>query len=304
MTSGAAKSSAPQDDKIPSTKEFLLKIPLYEKTIFNGALSSWQVVDMLFHGGTYDSYCTRCNRDSTFQLDPSVRPGELTRNLNRENLIAGAGGNIPTPPIRDGVWTIQSHCTREKSHIQNFIFFIEWARLSDVDGKPSHARSIQKIGQQPSYGDIHIAQVKQYSTVLTRGQLSELTRAIGLASHDVGIGSYVYLRRVFEALVEEAHQLAIKDKDWNDEKYKTARMSEKIAMLKNHLPIFLSANAAMYGLLSKGIHELTELECLKHFETIRIGIEMILDEKLEAKTRAQKIQSATTALQIALQGAE
>ena len=44
----------------------------------------------------------------------------------------------------------------------------------------------------------------------------------------------------------------------------------------------------IYGILSKGIHELTEKECLAYFDAMRTGIEIILDDKLEQKKREEK----------------
>lgn len=52
----------------------------------------------------------------------------------------------------------------------------------------------------------------------------------------------------------------------------------------------------MYSLLSKGVHELSEEDCLAHFDTLRIGIELILDEKLDRKERERKFQDAKVAL--------
>ena len=73
-------------------------------------------------------------------------------------------------------------------------------------------------------------------------------------------------------------------------------MAERITMLKDRLPAFLVENPAMYSILSKGIHELSEEECLKHFSTLRICIELTLDNKLEKKNREMKIKEARKAL--------
>ena len=53
----------------------------------------------------------------------------------------------------------------------------------------------------------------------------------------------------------------------------------------------------MYAILSKGIHALGEDECLQYFETVKIGIEQILDEKIIAKEKAEKATSARAAIQ-------
>jgi hypothetical protein len=44
--------------------------------------------------------------------------------------------------------------------------------------------------------------------------------------------------------------------------------------------------------LSLGIHELDENTCLAHFDTLRVGIEIILDEKLDELKKKEKIEEA------------
>lgn len=284
---------------VPKPIEFLLSVPLYAQISFEG-LEAWDVVDVLHYAGTYDSYCTKCKRDSTFQAIAPKYSSEFVRDLNQERLRKDMGIDPVLPPLRLGIHTVHACCTRQNAHTQDFLFFIDQEIIRGDNGEPSISTTIEKIGQQPSYGDIHLAQVKKYVHVLSKSQLSELSRAIGLASHDVGVGSYVYLRRIFEALVEEAHQAALLDQSWEESAYQRSRMSEKITILKSHLPQFLVEHADMYSLLSKGVHELSEEECLKHFETLRLAIELILDERLELREKQRKIATAKAALQKAI----
>jgi hypothetical protein len=69
-------------------------------------------------------------------------------------------------------------------------------------------------------------------------------------------------------------------------------MDEKINLLSAHLPVFLTENRAIYSILSLGIHELKEDVCLAHFDTLRVGIEIILDEKLDEFRKKEKIETA------------
>lgn len=138
---------------------------------------------------------------------------------------------------------------------------------------------IMKVGQYPSVATIHIGQIKQYNKQLGESVSKEFTRAIGLAANGVGIGSFVYLRRIFEKLILDAYNQA---KDSIDtDAFAKQRMDEKILTLRDHLPSFIVENRAIYGILSKGIHELSEDECLAHFDCLRKSIELILDEKIE-----------------------
>ncbi len=134
--------------------------------------------------------------------------------------------------------------------------------------------------------------VKNYKSVLSKEKQNELIRAIGLASHGVGIGSFVYLRRIFEDLIEEAHLVAKTKGDWNEEDYLRFRMADKINSLKDYLPDFLVRNKAIYSILSKGIHELSEQLCLTYFDTILLGIERILEAKLELIKKKKRDEEA------------
>lgn len=280
---------------IPKPTEFFLGIPLYTPFEYEGE-DVWDVLDVLYFNGTYDSFCTKCKRESTFKVNTPERPNEHKRNPSHEHFVRVHGGKPEFPRLPSKVFVVNSSCTRQDLHKQNFVFFVDDQLVPNDAGSTTFKGTFQKIGQQPAYGDLHILQVKKYAHVLKKEQLGELTRAIGLASHDVGVGAYVYLRRIFEALVEEAHIQAKADAGWDEESYNRHRMSEKIASLRSRLPAFLVEHPAMYSLLSKGIHELSEQDCLKHFSTLKLGIELILDERLEARERANKIAAAKAAI--------
>jgi hypothetical protein len=157
-------------------------------------------------------------------------------------------------------------------------------------------QKFMKVGQYPSIADFHISQIKKYDKILSREKLKEFTRAIGLAANGVGIGSFVYLRRIFEDLIEESHSKASLEKGWNEEEYRQKRIVERIELLKSYLPEFLVENRTLYGILSVGVHSLKEDECLAYFETVKVGIELILDEKLEKFKKQQKIEDAKVKL--------
>jgi hypothetical protein len=167
---------------------------------------------------------------------------------------------------------------------QEFHFYIIW--------DPS-TKTLMKVGQFPSVADFHLSEIKQYTKLLTQNKLKEFSRAIGLAANGVGIGSFVYLRRIFEFLIDKAYEEANRSTTTIDKSvFQTSRMDEKIEMLKSHLPNFLVENKGLYSILSLGIHELDEVTCLTYFNTVRTAIEIILDEKLEEKRKKKKIEKA------------
>lgn len=156
----------------------------------------------------------------------------------------------------------------------------------------SNSKNLLKIGQFPSVAEIHIHEIKQYNKLLPQEKLKEFTRAIGLAANGVGIGSFVYLRRIFEFLIYQAYQKAITESNVTESEFQKARMDNKIDLLKNYLPSFLAEHKELYSVLSIGIHELDENTCLQHFDTLRVGIEIILDEKVEELRKKEKIDIA------------
>ena len=52
---------------------------------------------------------------------------------------------------------------------------------------------------------------------------------------------------------------------------------------------FLVKNRQVFKILSKGVHELTEEECLAYFDCMRQSIELILDERLEQLEKKKKV---------------
>lgn len=147
---------------------------------------------------------------------------------------------------------------------------------------------IEKVGQYPSVADIHIAQIKQYRKVLGDGYSQDFTRAIGLAANGVGTGSFVYLRRVFEHLVFEIANKAIQNGEIDKTQFETSKMDNRLKLLANHLPDVVLDNKPLYGVLSAGIHELSEQDCLKYFSIVRSVIELILDDMEHSRRVEEK----------------
>jgi len=178
--------------------------------------------------------------------------------------------------LKPSHFTVELTCTRDATHEYQFIF-------SYVDG------ILTKYGQLPSLEDIAGADIRKYEKLLPPGYLDELKRATGLASHGIGIGAFVYLRRIFEKMIHQHHDLLI-ERDNEIADFATMRMDDRIAALKAVLPPVLVENKAAYGILSKGIHELDEATCKKYFPVVRQAIIAILEQDLQQQM--QKEQSA------------
>ena len=100
-----------------------------------------------------------------------------------------------------------------------------------------------KIGQYPSIADMTFPELDAYKHVISKQDRKELGTAIGLFASGIGAGSYVYLRRILERLIYQAKA---------------------------------TAGDSIDGILSKGIHELSEEECKKYFPVVKECIYQIL----------------------------
>lgn len=80
---------------------------------------------------------------------------------------------------------------------------------------------LKKIGQYPSMADMQFFDCIKYKKIL-KENYKDYTMALGLYASGVGAGAFLYLRRVLEKLVEEAHQKCISIESWDEQLYKEA----------------------------------------------------------------------------------
>ncbi len=248
---------------IPSAEKFCLTIPMYEEVKFDNDDGNPFFALEQFEG-TLDFHCLGCGSHSVFTAS--------------KNSYASRTG------YSNYYFRLVFHCSRNRMHQALFFF-------------RAHEGTLQKIGQYPSLADLAMPDLRKYRTVLGDDRFRELNRAIGLTTHGVGAGAFVYLRRIFESLIEEAKEEAQKNADWDAEAFGRARMEEKISLLKDYLPNFLVQNRGLYGVLSVGVHTLSEQECLAAFPAVRVAIEFILDDLLEKHERDAKVKAAAKSLE-------
>lgn len=187
-------------------------------------------------------------------------------------------------------------CARNASHTLLFTCNLKHKLRFDQKPKPPLPYlELQKIGQSPSPADIAKREIRKYAGTLSEPYYSEFNRAIGLASNKVGIGSFVYLRRILERLVDQTLCQVHADPDTREE-IRNLPMADRVKRLADHLPTFLVENKSVYRILSLGIHQLEEGQCLAAFDVLKSGIELILDQSLEKKEREQKLDSAARGL--------
>ncbi|MGV0910591.1 hypothetical protein [Martelella sp. FOR1707] len=144
--------------------------------------------------------------------------------------------------------------------------------------------------------DIANDEVAIYRKDMERLDAQEFHKAIGLAAHGVGVGSFVYLRRVFERLIEKRFVESKEAEGWEDKQFYAVRMEDKIDLLKGHLPEFLVENRKIYSILSVGIHALDDKTCLGWFDAMKQSIIIILEDDRKKKEELERRKIFSSAI--------
>ena len=253
--------------------QFLCESPLYTDIKFNDDPDQRkkEIAYIRDDKLKIDIYCIYCKKESTFVRFTGVNYYQNLGDARETGILAPT--EVP----------IVLKCQRENHHQYKF------SLMFTTDG-------IQKIGQFPSMESISSNDIAKYRLILDKQDYSELHRAGGLASHGIGIAPYVYLRRIFERLIYQ-HYDRYKSEHEEIPGFDTLRIDEKISRLAVYLPEALVKHKSVYKVLSKGIHELDEETCKKHYPVARAVVIAILEEDLQRKEK----EKAANALQSALQ---
>ena len=276
MQSNSPPTTAKNKNPFAPPSGLFLTVPLYE--VFPLAEDSRALMRHLYAGEfAFDAPCIQCGRESHFKsvANNSYPP------LRLQAPPPGMPRPAPEPDwLADFVFARSFHCARIANHSMSFLFHMGRGAL-------------QKVGQIPSLADLSTPELRKHKKVLGEVRLGELTRAVGLAAHGVGIGSFVYLRRIFESLLEDHRKASEAESGDALEGYETMRMEDKIDALRGRLPPLLVSNKKIYAILSKGIHELDEDTCLAYFPVVQKGILLILQQEEEKRARDEAEKQLT-----------
>lgn len=222
------------------------------------------------NGFSFDAYCKACKRETTFRIGtyPVVNRGIRTR----------LGENVIPPKLL----SLNATCQRDYT-VYSYILKFE-------------DKQVTKIGQWPSTADIAFGELRSIDKCLDDQDRLELGKALGLHAHDAAIGAFVYLRRVFERMVERTHRR--QSEAGNPVAgFDAMRMDERIAALKGELPEKVVQNSAVFSVLSVGIHELTEEQCTKYFPILKAVLFQMLEQEEHKRKAAITARETDAAFQ-------
>ncbi len=282
--------------------KFLQESGLYEEIEISkdniGAL-----IELVRGSVKINSYCPSCGEMRVFSVTPIsyITEDEMRGDYYKKSLAdvlesSQKAGLTITIKHEDGSqeksWAWKCWECRDSARLMVFTFTCAMYESHKIDYIVlTDEHSMKKIGQFPSVADLSFPELKGYKKVLTKEDMSELRRAIGLYAQGIGVGSYVYLRRIFERIIDTAKNTAITEGKVAEEEYAKAHVDERIKLLKDYLPEMLVENPVFYSIVSKGIHELDEDTCIEYFPVLQEVIFMILRQweqirqEKEAKAR-------------------
>lgn len=264
------------------------------------------LIDLVYGRVKLNCYCKDCSEMRIFSMKPiscisqtgseKFEVTDLGGYLSRvQNVYKMASIPYPGEAGTDVEWFwAKSECF-EDTRIIVFRYMCSLNENHRIDYiVRTEANMLWKIGQYPSVADLAFLELNTYNKVIDEESRKELRRAIGLYAQGIGIGSYVYLRRVFERILDKAKEQACQNGELDISAFNAARVAERIPMLKDYLPEMMVRNASIYGIISKGIHELSESDCISFFPIMKDSIYMILS-KWEEKRKAIETEAELSA---------
>jgi len=215
---------------------------------------------------SFDLFCPYCKMVTTYQ----IKQGKATN--------SGTASRYVTGLLKPNVIVLNAVCLRI-NHLISVVLYRTEKRLI-------------KIGQYPSMADLALGELKDVAKSLNPVDRKELGRALGLFAHDAPLGAFVYLRRVFERMILRAHGRHVAAGKPEVENFANLPMDVRIREIRDQLPPKVVQNSNVFGILSKGIHELSDEEGRDLFPLVKSVIFQMLGD--EERLRVAAEQEATT----------
>jgi hypothetical protein len=252
------------------SKEFLQDYPLYRK--FNA-----QLPENLYQGSpprittpAIRLYCPVCALDHTFTttlilIGTKKHKGQPEPSMASHGLISGR------------LALVESSCVSCNDYCQFFILYFD-----------EELKYVTKVGQFPSWS---ITVGKHLVDILGEHE-STYKKGLICESQGYGIGAYAYYRRIVENIIDDLLQL-IKDLlDDNEQKefdeavrniQASTVAKEKIEAVKDLLPAKIRPDgmnplSLLHETLSKGIHSMSDEECLEAAGDIRKVLTYLVEQ--------------------------
>ena len=264
-----------------ANKEFLEKYPLYKKFLDLGNISRWTNVENLPKPAIH-MYCPVCDSEQTFNM---INEYYETDSLHGEYIL-------------NKVLRLKYVCSSCRQGTRIFLVSFSEIKRKFHNSKTGEDEEkdvlyAMKVGQTPAWD---ITMDKELETML--GEHAEYyRRGLICESQSYGVGAYAYFRRISEDIIDELLEsiLDLVEEDEKEqykeklEQVKKEKITEnKINLVKDLLPKSLQVDGMnplkeLYGVLSQGIHNETDEECMDKAEAIRCILVFLVNQVIRTK---------------------
>ena len=212
---------------------------------------------------TLDLHCPRCKDNKTFV---QVTWGE----------IDGLGGYQRGPQYHRNTRSLYYKCPTCGQCVL-FIFHFD-------------GNSIIKLAQYPSLYDVSRDELKKYqkNKLIDKDSFREIYKAETCASSGYYVAAYTYMRRVYETMLMSVftdNQGAI---GLSEDEFRKLHSDKKLEAIKDYLAIDDEIYLPLYGLLSAGIHAMSEEQCCEDYVVLKPILLEILAEQKAKQEKADK----------------
>jgi hypothetical protein len=239
-----------------------------------GPSSPPAVKAILTFTGKLDFYCPDCAQEATFEGILSTE----TQNSISSEIMAIKGFGFASGFWTQHVFSKQLNCTRA-GHSVSYYFQLQNGKLL-------------KVGQFPAIADIHYGEVRHYLPILGEARSRDIQQAIALASSNLGIAAYSYIKKLFASLLGDAQQRALAANQAPASDYASASYQQRVRALAAYLPEFIVQHPEFYSLLDEPLESLNDSQCLAAFDALKTAVLFMVDHKMAQHQYQQRLQEA------------
>lgn len=217
--------------------DFLVNKGLYDEIEITKD-NIFELADLVGGHVKIDIYCPKCGESRVFSCEmipyywydehnQEIKGRSLEEEIVSWQEIQNMDGTrfVGDP---EAPWTWTNNSIENDTRLMVFKFFCAMDNTHHLDYIVlTYGNKMKKIGQYPSVADLSFPELKEYRKVMTKEDEKELKRAIGLFASGIGVGSFVYLRRIFERIIVTASRKAIEEGKIKEEEFGKAHVDEK-----------------------------------------------------------------------------
>lgn len=153
-----------------------------------------------------------------------------------------------------------------------------------------NGNEIIKLAQYPSLYDVSRDELKKYqkNKLIDKDSFREIYKAETCASSGYYVAAYTYMRRVYETMLLSVFKDNQAEIGLSEDEFRKLHSDKKLEAIKDYLAIDDEIYLPLYGLLSAGIHAMTEEQCCEDYVVLKPILLEILAEQKAKQDKADK----------------